>query len=270
MIHPTSLFIRTLTKLAGMPTGKGGKHDWHALIKESGLEVISLHTDLGSLKRDLSQVAQEAKSFATKFVVITGMYRFDYTSTEALKSLCADLNACGEALKKEGLTLCYHNHNVEFQRLENGQTAFSYLLQHTNPEFVFFEFDSYWAAEAGVNVYKLLAGLKGRVKLHHINDRGSKAKGPFMTPILESDSMELGTGNMDLEELILLDKESGWKQSSWRPTGTSWIIHRSPPSARAGNIWRRIYEHRGTSEEGLRLSRKRVRGRRGVRYLRIF
>jgi sugar phosphate isomerase/epimerase len=209
MIHPTSFFIRTLTKLAGMPTGKGGKHDWHALIKESGLEVISLHTDLGSLKRDLSQVAQEAKSFATKFVVITGMYRFDYTSTEALKSLCADLNACGEALKKEGLTLCYHNHNVEFQRLENGQTAFSYLLQHTNPEFVFFEFDSYWAAEAGVNVYKLLAGLKGRVKLHHINDRGSKAKGPFMTPILESDSMELGTGNMDLEELILLDKEIG-------------------------------------------------------------
>lgn len=209
MIHPTSFFIRMLTKLAGMPTGKGGKNDWHALIQESGLEVISLHTDLGSLKRDLSQVAQEAKSFATKFVVITGMYRFDYTSTEALKSLCEDLNACGEALQKEGLTLCYHNHNVEFQRLENGQTAFSYLLQHTNPEFVFFEFDSYWAAEAGVNVYKLLAGLKGRVKLHHINDRGSKAKGPFMTPILESDSMELGTGNMDLEELIRLDKEIG-------------------------------------------------------------
>lgn len=209
MIHPTSFFIRMLTKLAGMPTGKGGKNDWHALIQESGLEVISLHTDLGSLKRDLNQVAQEAKSFATKFVVITGMYRFDYTSTEALKSLCEDLNACGEALQKEGLTLCYHNHNVEFQRLENGQTAFSYLLQHTNPEFVFFEFDSYWAAESGVNVYKLLAGLKGRVKLHHINDRGSKAKGPFMTPILESDSMELGTGNMDLEELIRLDKEIG-------------------------------------------------------------
>ena len=40
------------------------------------------------------------------------------------------------------------------------------------------------------------------MKLYHINDRGTRVSGPSMTPILKSDSMELGYGNMDLESLI--------------------------------------------------------------------
>ena len=52
MIHPSSLMVRLMTRAAGMPTGNGGKLDWHALLKESGLSVISLHADLGSLERE--------------------------------------------------------------------------------------------------------------------------------------------------------------------------------------------------------------------------
>ena len=60
MIHKTPFIVRVLTKLAGMPSGSAGKLDWHSLIKESGLEVASLHTDLGSLERDLESVVNEA------------------------------------------------------------------------------------------------------------------------------------------------------------------------------------------------------------------
>ena len=52
MIHPIGFMVRLLTKAAGMPVGKGGNLDWHALVKEAGLQVVSLHTDLGSLERD--------------------------------------------------------------------------------------------------------------------------------------------------------------------------------------------------------------------------
>ena len=40
------------------------------------------------------------------------------------------------------------------------------------------------------------------MKLWHINDRGTKMKGKAITPIIQSDSMELGTGNMPLEALL--------------------------------------------------------------------
>ena len=40
------------------------------------------------------------------------------------------------------------------------------------------------------------------MKLWNITDRGCRQKGPSMTPILKQDSMELGTGNMDLNGLL--------------------------------------------------------------------
>ena len=57
MVHPSSLMVRMLTKAAGMPTGNGGKYDWHRLLSEADLTVSSFHTDLGSLERDAAVVA---------------------------------------------------------------------------------------------------------------------------------------------------------------------------------------------------------------------
>ena len=47
------------------------------------------------------------------------------------------------------------------------------------------------------------------MKLWHINDRGTRLTGPAMTPILNSDSMELGTGNLPLEALAQQAKANG-------------------------------------------------------------
>lgn len=210
MIHPTSFFVRMLTKLAGMPTGKAGKYDWKKLIREAGLGVTSLHFDLGTLERDLATCIQEAKDYQTRRIVVTGMYRFDYSDLKALEDLAARLNKIGEQLAQSGIELLYHNHNVEFKRVgEKNQFAYEILMERLNPAWVNFEFDSYWAAEAGVNVYSLMRRLGKRLKLHHINDRGSKEKGPYMTPIIKNDSMELGTGTMDLETLLQIDAEAG-------------------------------------------------------------
>lgn len=202
MIRPTSFLVRALTKAAGMPTGKGGNYNWVELTKAAGLQVVSLHEDLGSIKRDPDAVIEEAKKFGTDKIVITGMYRFDYTDISALEGLTKDLNQYGKVLLDAGIKLNYHNHNCEFQKLENGQTAYDFLLANTDPACLYFELDTYWPTEAGVPALELMQKLGDRMKLWHINDRGSKAKGPFMTPILTSDSMELGTGNMNLDALM--------------------------------------------------------------------
>ncbi len=208
MIHKTPLFVRILTSLAGMPCGKGGNFNWHKLIKESGLEVSALHTDLDSLTKDTEKIVKEAKEFNTKYIVITGMYNYDYSSIEKLDELVKRLNDVGKKISEEGLMLLYHNHNVEFKRLSNGELIFDYLVKNLNPSYCNFEFDTYWALEAGVNVYSLTKKLGKRMKLHHINDRGFKKNGPYITPILKSDSMELGTGTIDLETLIQNDLDN--------------------------------------------------------------
>ena len=209
MIHPSSLMVRLMTRAAGMPTGKGGNLDWHALLSESGLSVASLHADLGSLEREGEAVAEEAKSFGADRVVITGMYRFDYGDENNVRELAKRLNTVGEKLKQQGIDLLYHNHNVELLQVKPGLRAYDVLLSETDPAYVNFEFDSYWFTDGGANAAAWMQKLGQRMKLWHINDRGSRQGGPAMTPILKTDSMELGDGNMDLDGLWAIAQQNG-------------------------------------------------------------
>ena len=208
MIHPMGMMVRLLTQAAGMPVGKGGNLDWRALIKESGLQVVSLHLDLGTLERDVQAAIEEAKSFDTKYIVITGMYRFDYGSEAAVRELAERLNKTGKALREQGIELLYHNHNCELRKVNTKQTAYDILLEETDPAYVNFEFDSYWFAEGGADPLYWMRKLGNRMKLWHINDRGSRMAGASMTPILKTDSMELGTGNMPLDALMEQSKSA--------------------------------------------------------------
>lgn len=209
MIHPMGMAVRILTQAAGMPVGKGGNLNWNDLIKESGLEVVGLHLDLSTLEKDIAACAAEAKAFGTKYIVITGMYRFDYGGETTVKDLTKRLNAAGKTLREQGIYLLYHNHNCELRHTESGKRAYEILLEETDPEYVNFEFDSYWFAEGGADPLHWMKKLGNRMKLWHINDRGSRVTGPAMTPILKSDSMELGTGNMPLDALLEQAKKTG-------------------------------------------------------------
>ena len=221
MIHPSSLMVRALTKVAGMPTGNAGKLNWKELVEESGLNVISLHTDLNSIEKEFDTIVLEANQFHTSTIVITGMYRFDYTDVSQVKDLAIRLNRVGEQLHKKNLKLLYHNHNVELVKSNANQCAYDILLEETNPEFVNFEFDSYWFTDGGADVKGWMKKLGKRMKIWHINDRGCRISGPSMTPILKEDSMELGTGNMDLDglkeiaienkiESVVLESHKNW------------------------------------------------------------
>ena len=212
MIRPSSMMVRLLTKAAGMPTGNGGKYNWEFLVKEAGLEVISLHEDLGTIERDIGSVIEEAKKFHTNKIVITGMYRFDYSDEKEVATLCERLNSAGEKLQKEHLSLLYHNHNVEFQKLKGKTlspeddfldlTSYGMIVKETDANLVNFEMDSYWIADAGIDPLWVMKYLGERLKLYHINDRGNRKNGIAMTPIIGQDSLELGTGNMNLNALV--------------------------------------------------------------------
>ncbi len=93
MIHKTGLIVKLMTKFAGMPVGNGGKLDWSRLIEESDLKVISLHCYLDAIEADPQTIAEEAKCFGTDTVVITAMYRYDYSDLESVKNLASRLNA---------------------------------------------------------------------------------------------------------------------------------------------------------------------------------
>lgn len=208
MIKKVPFIVPIITWMAGMPTGNSGKLNWHDLIAESGLKVVSIHEDLGSILKNPDQIIKEAKAYGTDKIVVTGMFRYDYSSREAVLQMAGDLNKAGKLLKEGGVNFLYHNHNCEFRRVESGETAYDLLLEKTNPDYVNFEFDSYWAIEAGCDAVKVMEKLGARMKLYHINDRGNRKKGK-MGSIIDSDGMELGTGNANLVDMIATAERNG-------------------------------------------------------------
>lgn len=208
MIRKSPFLVKLLTRMAGMPVGNSGKYDWEYLIDNSGLKVSSVHEDLGTIERDVKGVINEAHKFNTENIVITGMYRFDYRDYDLVMSLTERLNTAGKLLREDGINLLYHNHNIEWVKCD-GITAYERIVKNTDPEYLNFEFDSYWPTEAGVDAAAEMEGLGARIKLYHINDRGTRLKRCPMTPILKSDCVELGNGNMPLKKLINIAKNAG-------------------------------------------------------------
>ena len=209
MIHPTGRFVRLLTRMAGMPAGAGGKLDWPALVKESGLSVVSLHADLGSIEREPDAVIADAEAFSTARIVVTGMYRFDYGDGGAVRALAGRLNGAGERMKASGLRLLYHNHNAELLCADGGTTAYDLLVHETDPALVGFEFDSYWFTEAGADAGVWMKKLGRRMELWHVTDRGVVRPKNAVTPILKADVTEAGRGSMDLCGLADIAEENG-------------------------------------------------------------
>ena len=242
MIKPTPLIVRLLTKFAGMPTGNGGKLDWKKLISESGLIVISLHSYLNSIEENPEAVAKEALSFGTDTVVITGMYRFDYGNFAEVKKLAERLNKAGKALLPYGVKLLYHNHNVELQKVSEDKTAYDVIVENTDPQYVNFELDTYWIADGGADVTALVNKLSDRIVMWHINDRGCRKKGPFMTPILKQDAAELGTGNMSLGTILENVRATSKVEAIVLETHKNWIDNDPVKSLTVSAEWFRKHQ----------------------------
>ncbi len=79
------------------------------------------------------------------------------------------LNKIGELAKKNGLTLCWHNHDKEFTEMEEG-LPFDYLMEHTDKDLVFCEMDIYWVAKGNADPVQILKKYKGRYKILHVKD----------------------------------------------------------------------------------------------------
>lgn len=206
MMMKLPLWVRWFTALFDMKIGNNKKADWVKLVNESGLKVTALHTDVITINKNIDDLIKKAKAFNTKYIVITGMFNYDYSKESNIIKLASTLNTIGKTLKENNISLLYHNHNCEFQRLENKKLAIDVLIENLNPEYVNLELDVYWAYDAGYDAIKFMDKYKNRIFLLHLNDRGlvnNKKK----ASILKYSGTEIGNGNLPFKDILLKAKE---------------------------------------------------------------
>ncbi len=119
---------------------------------------------------------------------------------DEIRSSIEVLNKAGEACKKAGITLAYHNHDMEFQEVED-LIPYHLLLSQTSPETLKMELDLAWVTKAGFDPVELFNQHPGRFPLWHVKDISRDLT--TVEPV--------GNGSIDFKRIFAKAKVAGMK-----------------------------------------------------------
>lgn len=148
-------------------------------VEEAGMESLSAHIvkalsneelNSGDFSQSLAwwdKTISDHKKAGVSYIVMPWM---EIPQTlKQLKVYCDYYNAVGKKCAAQGIKFGYHNHKHEFVDVE-GQKAYDYMLQNTDPQYVFFQLDLYWCVRSGNYPIDYFKKYPGRFKLFHVKD----------------------------------------------------------------------------------------------------
>jgi sugar phosphate isomerase/epimerase len=153
--------------------------EYKAAIEGAGMLPLSSHISRGLSDKELAtkdfseamkwwdQAIAAHKAAGMKYIVLPwlGVPK----TLKDLQTNCDYLNEIGKRCKENGISFGYHNHNHEFTEVE-GQLMYDYMLEHTNPDYVFFQMDVYWTVRGQHSPVEYFEKYKGRFPMLHIKD----------------------------------------------------------------------------------------------------
>lgn len=154
--------------------------DFKKDVEAVGLEVLSSHctkplTDeelaSGNFTESLKWWDQciAAHKEAGMTYIVTPWLEIPQTVKD-LKTYCDYYNEIGKRCKQHGIKYGYHNHAHEFQKVEDKVVMMDYMIENTNPEYVFIEMDVYWVVMGKNSPVDYFNKYPGRFKVLHIKD----------------------------------------------------------------------------------------------------
>lgn len=132
-----------------------------------------------------------------------------------LQTICDYYNQVGKKVAAAGMKLGYHSHSHEFQKVE-GQVMEDYMIQHTDPRYMFFQMDVYWAVRGQVSPVAYFKKYPGRFTLLHIkddNEIGQSGMVGFDAIFNNADKAGLKGWVLELEHASTPDILEGMKES---------------------------------------------------------
>lgn len=161
-------------------------------LTDYDMKVLSTSADVDGFKNNIDDIIKKAHTIGVKNVIC---FWSDPQNYEQAVEIAEIFDKAGETLRREGLTLCYHNHDHEFKKNFNGVKYFDLLMAMTSPENVSLNLDIGWVAVGGENSAELVRRLGSRIKLMHFKDFYDLDKRDSFTA--------LGTGKVDIQGMIV-------------------------------------------------------------------
>jgi len=130
-----------------------------------GLTCSGTHSGAdGLLAENLEASIAYHKTIGCENYIVPGA---DLSTRENLDRFIDLVNAAQPILHRAGIQLHYHNHSHEFYPNKDGLMIHEELQKRTS---LFFELDTFWVFNAGVDPIALMEKLKDRVRVIHLKD----------------------------------------------------------------------------------------------------
>lgn len=195
-----------------------------ALCAKYNLEPISAHVPYAQLRDNTEETLDAYAAIGCKFVVIPYLVPEDRPGTPGFDAVIENASRIGAAAKERGMTLLYHNHDFEFQKI--GDTYALEVLYNTVPaDLLQTELDTCWVNVGGEEPAAYVRKYTGRAPIVHLKDFFKKGHGGKMFKLIGIDDNDedegenenfgfrpLGQGMQDIPSLLeaSADAGAGW------------------------------------------------------------
>lgn len=184
------------------------------LFKQYNMKVPAVHTDLDTLEQNMAELAAASEILGFEYVILPALPPENRSSMEEYKRTTDLFNKIGRDAEAHGLKFAYHNHGYGLGETE-GQIPLQYLIENTDPKWLFLEMDLFWTTAGRAEPLEYLAKYPGRYKLMHVKDMkekkffsgdgGDPSQWIELFPIMCS----AGEGVIELDKIIPRAIESG-------------------------------------------------------------
>lgn len=193
-------YVETFVYKEGSFYGYSPK-EFRALVEKNGMHFLGSMTFYNPIDKSEKEIENwwnktisDHKEAGVAYISTSNNDIKNIKSLEALKKYTSYYNKVGKLCKEAGLQFIYHNHRDEFLSIE-GEIVYDFLLNNTNPEFVYFQSDLYWMDVAKINPVTYFNAYPKRFISWHVKDY-----------------KELGqSGKIDFNKIFLSAEKAGLK-----------------------------------------------------------
>ena len=173
------------------------------ILERYGLETVTTHRSFDDFQKDLNEIMDYNRTLGCRLCGIGSMPGWARENGEALGRFLREADEMAKELRKEGFYFGYHNHAIEFAKID-GRFIMDRLMEETDRDAFRFIVDTYWLQVGGMNPVSFLRNLGERAMAVHLKDLKANTDN-------STEMAEVGEGNLDWDEILKACEEAGTK-----------------------------------------------------------
>lgn len=139
------------------------------ILSEIGLIPVSAHVPFTELTADPKGIVGEYAQIGCEYIAIPYLTPEYRPNAEKFNEVIEGASIIGKAAKEFGLTLLYHNHDFEFEKID-GRYALDVLYGSVSSDLLQTEIDTCWVNVGGENPSDYIRKYTGRSPVVHLKD----------------------------------------------------------------------------------------------------